>query len=1161
MSFLDPFKSFLQSVLSTLQSQYYTFVFVALGLLVAGAATYVWLWAPTVLASPWFWGVVAVLVMVGLFFAIRNGIPWLRERYFLRQEGSASVIAGQESPEEFHARFTKALQTLKSLPQLKGRESPLYVLPWYLLIGEANAGKTTAIRSAEAFSPLISVSDNAITQNCDWWIANTAVVLDTTSRYVAQTDKARDRAEWYRLLRLLRQHREHEPINGVIIAISTETLISQPEERLRTEASRLRERCEEAVQELGCDFPVYFLLTKCDQLEGFPEFFTALPVHVLNEVVGFVDDSPSEAQNGKPLVRSEEALQRLQSGLRLIYERLHQFRFSLLESKLPERLRQPVFCFPEEFQALQQALMAFAKPLLSVDPRYHTPLFRGIFLSSALQAETSTSLLRRQLQITEPSGLRQEENRHYFLYDLFHAILPRDRGLVSITGREQRRRGLARLFGTSTWLGLGILLTVCIAQAYRSDRRIVQSIDPTHCADHTAQSPARPALAEADRCRVTVQALIEQNRQRSQWTTLWFTQSFALENELRQRYQQYFQTQVLVPLNTVMEQAALTTDDPFPLLLLVAQRVHLYHQCLSPSGCPVVSADDTSPDYALLLNPHRDRQLPAEDVMTLRATYGAYLAWQPATASAFQIDLNEDQRRLQRWLSAKQLNLERLLVWVNRRTPPLTYEDYWQRPQPISTLASRQISSACTKNVWEQDLAPLLQQLQDAAPDISPQLQVFRQQHITNCFSEWQRFLADFAQGAERWKGNDRQTFVLRILTDQSPYQRVLIDAWNNLLPWLSTTTEDGMLPPWVGQLRSYTNAEQRPVYLETLQKIDTQLQAPSLPEASFKLLRDSLVEGKAPEEATNPLQRAWLLATQLVQGTGAEATSADGLMWKSLVQEPVLYVSRLLQEQANLHIEKLWTENVLAQVAGLPPAERLVALYGPGGKVEGFTKQVLDPFLQGNLLPGEKTVLPIEVAKGVDEGKQLSPPLKSDTAYPVQVRVGRRPTIEGSSPLREEQTVLSIACATKTYRISNRYEQGPSEVTVPWSYQTCGDVSFTVYFYFAEPERRPSREAEKSTPTQLSATLPTKRVQLTKRYPGPTGFLRFLRDFTEGVHRFELTEFDPDPEVGAVLQDGTNFVNVYYVVSVPPPLAKFTAALEASPPRKTPLADASPLS
>src|SRR4030095_15229802 len=124
MSFLDPFKSFFQSFTSQLQSDYYIYVFGALGVLLVAGTTYVFGWGPAVFASPWFWGVVALLLVVGIFFGIRYGVPRLRERYFLRKRGSEYVVAGQESPEEFQAKFLKALQTLKGLPQLKGKDDP-----------------------------------------------------------------------------------------------------------------------------------------------------------------------------------------------------------------------------------------------------------------------------------------------------------------------------------------------------------------------------------------------------------------------------------------------------------------------------------------------------------------------------------------------------------------------------------------------------------------------------------------------------------------------------------------------------------------------------------------------------------------------------------------------------------------------------------------------------------------------------------------------------------------------------------------------------------------------------------------------------------------------------------------------------------------------------
>jgi type VI secretion system protein ImpL len=1097
-----------------------------------------------------------VILAVGLFFGIRYGVPLLRERYFLKQPGSEYVAAGQESPEEFQAKFLKALQTLKGLPQLKGREDPLYVLPWYLLIGEGQPGKTTALRGADLFSPLITPSSGEATQNCDWWISNTAVILDTSSRYVAQTDKARDRAEWYRLLRLLRRHRDHEPINGLLIAVSADALASQSEEKLRADGSRLRERIEEAVRELGCDFPIYLIINKCDQIEGFSAFFTPLRGGVQAEVIGYVDDSPPPSTPTMSTARGEETLERLSQGLQTIYDRLHRFRLSLLDGKIPEALKQPIFCFPEEFKALQSAILAFAKPLFSFDTRYHTPRFRGIFLTSAYQGGTPFSLLRRQLQVPEVTPSREASNIHYFLHDLFLTILPRDRGLVATTAREQRRRGFSRFFAVSLSVGLLLFGSLIIVRASNLDRQIVASVDRTFCPAPEVRVPSQPALESAETCRKTISDLAMQNQQRSRWQTLWFTQSFQVEEELRQQYMQHFQTQVLIPLNAELDRTVQTSEDPLPLVLLLARRVQLGQYCASASGCPEPVADDLQPDYALMLNPQRDPLPPNANIEKLKSTYLAYLSWQPSTKDALQQDLLEDNQRLQRLLSSRQFTFDRLLLWVNRRSPPITYEQYWELPPPLTTVAIPQVAAACTKKAWEQEIAALLQQIQDAVPDVNPQLRTFRQQHITDCLTQWQRFLVDFPQGADRWKGSERRlTLATRFLSDESPYQRVLADAWTNVSSWISPESGEIPLPPWTSQLRTYVASEQKQSYMDALRQIHERLQKPPLSEASFNVVKDAFAEGKPPEESTNPIQRALLLATQL-SGGGTAANPTEVNVVFPLLEEPIRYVWNLVLEQAALYVQQAWTDNVLTPVAGLPPAERLAALHGPGGKVGIFTEQLLKPLLSGTGPLGAKVALPPDVTKTLEDEKQLKPLLAGNISYAVQVRAGRRSDIEGITPFLEDQTILTISCAGKPYRITTRprdFSEGiETQATIQWSYQSCGDVSLTIYFYFFERERRFGRERrreEKPPPVETN-----KRIQLTKRYPGSAGFLRFLQDFAKGEHRFQLSEFDPDPEAGAILQEDINSVNVYYSVTVPPQLNKLTAMLQSiTPPNETP--------
>jgi len=1162
MSPLEPIKSFFYSLRSLLESQYYMYVFAALGAAIVVVAGYGLGWGTAFWESRWFWPVVGVLLLVGLFFGIRYGVPRLRERYFLKQPGSEYVAAGQESPEEFQAKFLKALQTLKGLPQLKGREDPLYVLPWYLLIGEGQPGKTTALRGANLFSPLITPSGGDTTQNCDWWISNTAVILDTSSRYVAQDDKARDRAEWYRLLRLLRRHREHEPINGLLVTVAADTLAAQSEEKLRADGSRLRERIEEAVQELGCDFPIYLVINKCDQIEGFTAFFTPLPSRVQAEVIGYVDDPPASPTPGVTIARGEETLERLSQGLQTIYDRLHRFRLSLLDGKIPESLKQPIFCFPEEFKALQSAILAFAKPLFNFDTRYHTLRFRGIFFISAHQEGAPFSLLRRQLQVPEATPSREASNAHYFLHDLFLTILPRDRGLVATTAREQRRRGFSRFFAVSISVSLLLFGSLALVRASSIDRQIVASVDRSHCPAPEARVPSQPALESAEICRKTIHDLATQNHQRSRWQTLWFTKSFQVEEELRQQYLQHFQTQVLIPLNAELDRTVQTSEDTLPLVLLLARRVQLGQYCSSASGCPEPVADDLQPDYALMLNPQRDPLPPKTNIEKLKSTYLAYLLWQPSTKDALQQDLLEDNRRLQTLLSTRQFTFDRLLSWVNRRSPPITYEQYWELPPPLTTVAIPQIEAACTKKAWEQEIAALLQQIQDAVPDVNPQLRTFRQQHITDCLSQWQRFLIDFPQGAARWKGSDRRmTLANRFLSDESPYQRVLADAWTNVSSWISPESGEVNLPPWTSQLKTYAASEQKQAYMEALKQIHERLQKPTLSEASFTLVKDAFAEGKPPEESANPVQRALLLATQL-SGGGGSANPAEANVIFPLLEDPIRYVWNLVLEQAGMYVQKAWTENVLTPLAGLPPAERLAALYGPGGKVGIFMEQFLKPLLSGAGPLGEKVVLSPDVTKALEDEKQLKPLLASNLSYAVQVRAGRRSDIEGVTPFLEDQTILTISCAGKPYRITTRprdFSEGiETQATIQWSYQSCSDVSLTVYFYFFERERRFGRERRREEKPPDVETK--KRIQLTKRYPGSAGFLRFLQDFATGEHRFQLSEFDPDPEAGAILQEDINSINVYYSVTVPPQLSKLTAMLQSITPPNEPPSQSDPV-
>jgi type VI secretion system protein ImpL len=183
-------------------------------------------------------------------------------------------------------RFTQAMQVLrKRRVGSKGlgwlRRAPyVYELPWYIVIGAPGAGKTTTIVNSGLEFPLAAeLGPKALrgaggTRNCDWWFTSDAVLIDTAGRYTTQDSyREADRAAWLGFLRLLQRHRPRQPINGVILALSATDLLQPDADKRRVLAREMRERIEELHRELGIRFPIYVMVTKCDLLAGFAEFF------------------------------------------------------------------------------------------------------------------------------------------------------------------------------------------------------------------------------------------------------------------------------------------------------------------------------------------------------------------------------------------------------------------------------------------------------------------------------------------------------------------------------------------------------------------------------------------------------------------------------------------------------------------------------------------------------------------------------------------------------------------------------------------------------------------------------------------------------------------------------------------------------------------------
>ena len=314
--------------------------------------------------------------------------------------------------------------------------------------------------------------------------------------------------------------------------------------------------------------------------------------------------------------------------------------------------------------------------------------------------------------------------------------------------------------------------------------------------------------------------------------------------------------------------------------------------------------------------------------------------------------------------------------------------------------------------------------------------------------------------------------------------------------------------PSWVRTLLHYLRPESRLAYLNALKEIRQQLGQDMPIEKSFQLAQAAFQEGRPSEKSTHPVFKAWWMIEQLKDKAGSTDATLGKSVWP-LLERPVLIAWKVILEGCGEFIQKAWAENVVAPTKGLSELEQAEFLYGPQGKVREFVDKFAKPFLGDNESRlaqslGEEVPLAPSFLKTLQDEKQLKPVLEvgKKTPYRVRVDITQGSVIMSQTNLLEEKTEFQIECEAKTFKASNRPQEGAEAgTTVFWSADSCGDAVVTVS---VSCDRRC---VERATAVGI-AVSPLSSLSISKRYKGQGGFLKFLQDFSGGSRTFTPADF-----------------------------------------------------
>ena len=321
-------------------------------------------------------GLYLIAWIVQKVLAIRRSMRIEKQLKAQAEQQVKNSSTGADGLKQMQSHFKNSLNMVKR--SRLGR-SALVDLPWYLFIGPPGAGKTTALQESGINLSVMGTGVRGVrgiggTKNCDWWFTDQAIFLDTAGRYTVEVD---DHDEWASFLTLLNKTRKSRAINGCILAISAKDLINYDPAQVELQAQVMRERLDELCQNLKVIFPVYVVISKCDLIPSFNDFFKNMEEKQRQQILGVT--LPWTDDEGGTLSHN------LRIGLDTVLTSLSDLRPSMLEMSSGESTREHVYAFPGEFEHIAEHAQGFVKTLFQDNHLHDTSRLRGVYFTSSVQ--------------------------------------------------------------------------------------------------------------------------------------------------------------------------------------------------------------------------------------------------------------------------------------------------------------------------------------------------------------------------------------------------------------------------------------------------------------------------------------------------------------------------------------------------------------------------------------------------------------------------------------------------------------------------------------------------------------------------------------------------------------------------------------------------------
>ncbi len=435
-------------------------------------------------------------------------------------------------------------------------------LPWYLVLGNENAGKSSLLKKSGL--GLLSIDSQPPQQinptaYCDWWFGKNAVFHDISgSLMLPETPKNDAYYIWRKFIALLHRYRHTRPIDGLLLCVDLHDFFSKNRNQRQLQIDVFRHRIQSLTKYLS-SLPVYLIFTKCDRIAGFVDTFNALSPEDCEQAFGVALPFGLVQQNVPHHLEEQFNAFLFRLNTQLI-PRLHR------EHNIEKRAR--IKNFPLQLEAQKRDIIHLATQLHST----HTSLGGIYFTSSTQDGQVRDGLL----PLLDNFGLKKlpepdyaPQDKGFFIHQLLQRIIHEKLNVKKKMPRYFRWSN-ERFY--STFGGLLLLATLLMIPSYYHNKNALTHVRTT-LTSYPDTGDTNPAAFSS--LNILRQALDQAGRHNNPLFNLAFHQSSDIHHHLDETYQEALNVQLVPQLKQILETQLQAANNVRPQDYFDALKVYL----------------------------------------------------------------------------------------------------------------------------------------------------------------------------------------------------------------------------------------------------------------------------------------------------------------------------------------------------------------------------------------------------------------------------------------------------------------------------------------------------------------------------------------------------------------------------------------------------------